>query len=158
MPALRIAIAFALFGSVGAICLPAFLSNLRASRFAEPMEGLSHIAGRAALHASGLPPRLAFPESVGLTPATVPHGKREVDEAGTWDHPTWRLLDFAQADAHYYAFEFERHGDDLGARFIARARGDLDGDGQTSEFSIVGEVLGDGYPFIYPMRIEREVE
>ncbi len=158
MTPLQLAVGFAIGGSVLAATVPAFLSNLRATRFAEPIDGLQRIAGRASKLAVSSPLSLAYPESVGLTPAVVPAGERVTDPAGTWEHPTWRLLDFRQDRPHFYAFEFERRTTEGGAEFTARARGDLDGDGELSLFSIVGAVRVGGLPEIYPMQILREVE
>lgn len=148
----------ALIGSLLAAFVPAFVRNLHASRWAEPLDGLGSIAARATALASGLPPALAYPETVGRTPAHVPAGKRVSDPEGTWSHPTWRLLDFQQEQPHFFSFDFTSTHDATSAQFIARAVGDLDGDGELSEFSIVGEVRGGAEPFVYPVRLHREVE
>jgi hypothetical protein len=145
-------------GSVLAATVPAFISNLRASRLSEPVEGLAHLAARATSFAVGRPVDQAYPISVALTPARVPTGQRVVDPAGTWDHPTWRRLDFVQVDPHSFSFEFESH---LGAdrsTFVARAHGDLDGDGVMSEFEVTGESRPSEEPTIGPLRVYREVE
>lgn len=158
MTPLQLAVGFAVAGSVLAATVPAFVSNLRATRFAEPMDGLQRIAGRASKLALSSPLRLAYPESAPLTPSVVPAGERTTDPPGTWEHPTWRLLDFRQDRPHFYAFEFERREKEGGAEFTARARGDLDGDGELSLFSIVGAIEAGGLPEVYPMQMIREVE
>jgi hypothetical protein len=144
--------------SVLAATVPAFIANLKASRLSEPVDGLSQIAARASGYAMGRPVSLAYPTSVALTPSRVPTGQRVIDPIGTWDHPTWRRLDFAQLEPHGFAFEFESK---LGAErstFIARAHGDLDGDGITSTFEITGESRANEAPTIGPLRVYREVE
>ncbi|HSC85618.1 MAG TPA: hypothetical protein VLC09_00020 [Polyangiaceae bacterium] len=155
---IQLAAAVALLGSLLAVFIPTFSSNLRASKLAEPLDGLSHIAGAATALAAGLPTVLAYPESVTRTPTRVPAGQAVVDPPGTWDHPTWRLLDFTKEREHAYAFEFESHASAEQASFVARAHGDLDGDGELSEFSIAGEVRGSAAPVVYPLRLRREVE
>lgn len=155
---IQLAALVALGGSLAAAFVPTFLQNLHASRLAEPLDGLNQIAGRATAIASGLPPLLAYPESVGRTPARVPAGERKADPEGTWDHPTWRQLDFRKEEAHFFSFEFESHAGPERAEFVARAFGDLDGDGELSRFSIAGEIEGGKSPFLYPLYLEREVE
>ena len=154
----QLATAVALAASVAAAFIPAFFKNLRASRLAEPLDGLSQIAGRATALAAGLPLSLAYPSPAPRTPARVPSGVRVLDPEGTWDHPTWRLLDFRQEREHSFSFEFESRSDANGAVFVARAVGDLDGDGDLSEFTISGEVQGENDPVVYPLRLRREVE
>jgi type IV pilus assembly protein PilA len=88
----------------------------------------------------------------------VPTGQRVVDPAGTWDHPTWRRLDFSQTDPHGFAFEFESQLGKDRSTFVVRAHGDLDGDGVTSTFEITGESAGNDAPKVGPLRVHREVE
>ena len=152
------AIAVAIAGSVFATCLPSFLENLHASRMVEPIDGLEHIATRATALAAGQPAAAAYPETVGLTPAQVPVGERVEDPKGTWDHPTWRRLEFAWTVPHSYSFSFESRNHEGHAVFHARAHGDLDGDGVLSTFSIAGESKDGAEPKTFPMEIEREVE
>ena len=155
---LQLALLVAFFGSVLAVFVPTFLRNLHASRLAEPLDGLDHISQVASMQAAGSPPELAYPVSVARTPSQVPPGRAEADPAGTWNHPTWRLLSFQKTKPHYYSFEFESHTAESGAHFIARAFGDLDGDGELSHFEVYGEVQGVETPRIFPVRIHREVE
>lgn len=138
--------------------LPAFVRNLRASRFAEPLDGLSFIAARASLLAAGRPVESAYPPAAPLTPATVPRGELVVDPPGTWDHPTWRLLDFRADEPHAYAFTFESQNGPDGSTFEATARGDLDGDGSTSTFTLRGRYAKNGTPAVEPIAMHREVE
>lgn len=155
---LEAAVAVAVAGSVLATALPSFVRNLHASKLVEPVEGLNRIATRAMALAAGRPVASAYPESVGLTPAHVPAGVRVTDPPGTWDHSTWRLLDFGFTVPHSFSFAFESGGDLDHARFRARALGDLDGDGSTSEFAISGEVRAGGEPSTSAMDMYREIE
>jgi hypothetical protein len=154
----QLALAFALGGSVVAVAVPAFLENIRASRMAEPLDGLRRIATAANALAAGSPPELAYPDSVPLTPERVPQGGRVLDPPGTWSHSTWRRLGFSWDVEHSYSFEFESHNSPKGAVFVARAFGDLDGDGVRSTFSVSGEVQDGKEPVVFPMSIQREVE
>jgi hypothetical protein len=155
---LQLAALVALLGSLAAVFVPEFLRNLHASRLAEPLEGLSHLSSRATMHAAGAPPLLAFPESAPRTPSQVPAGRSATDPAGTWAHPTWRLLSFEKTGPHFFSFEFESHLTKDGAHFMARAFGDLDGDGELSQFEVFGESRPGKEPMVYPVRIAREVE
>jgi hypothetical protein len=155
---LQLALFVALIGSVLAVFVPEFLRNLHASRLAEPISGLQHLAANATMQAAASPTRFAYPESAPRTPEQVPSGASVSDPMGTWAHPTWRLLAFEQKGPHFFSFEFESELGDQGAHFIARAFGDLDGDGELSSFELFGESHPEAHPIIYPIRIHREIE
>jgi len=138
--------------------VPAFLKNLRASRMAEPMERLAYIASRATAIAAGRPVEAAYPDAAPLTPSVVPRGELVLDPPGTWDHPTWRLLDFHCDEPHAYSFAFDSQNGPERSRFEARARGDLDGDGNLSTFTISGDSPRGGAPSMHPVAMHREVE
>lgn len=62
-----------------------------------------------------------------------------------WSNPTWRALHFSMDDPHYYSYEYKVSVGAPGAldgshNFTAIAYGDLDCDGEYSEFSMYGEV------------------
>ena len=152
------ALCVAVLGSVLAVGVPAFVRDLHASRLVEPMDGLQRIAASAAALAPKGKGRQLYPESAPRTPRDVPLGAPALDPPGSWDHPTWVLLGVNFTRPHSYAFEFEsdRHG--RRSKYVARAQGDLDGDGQLSEFSIRGEVTDGHDPVTYPLQMRREVE
>jgi hypothetical protein len=154
----ELAVAVSLGGTVAATMIPTFLRNVHASRLSEPVDGLRRIAARASLRASGLPTESAYPESGPFTPTATPRGELVLDPPGTWDAPTWRALDFAFDAPHAYSFAFESSNSAVHSTFTARARGDLDGDGVTSSFSISGSVEPGGEPKLLPLEIDREVE
>lgn len=155
---LQLAVIVALLGSLAAVSVPEFIRNLHASRLAEPLDGLRHISARASMQAAGSPAKFAYPGSAPRTPEQVPAGQSVTDPEGTWSHPTWRLLDFEKSEPHYFSFEFESSTAENGAHFMARAFGDLDGDGELSEFEVFGETRPGKEPTVYPVRIHREVE
>ena len=150
--------AVAIAGSVVAVALPVFIANLHASRLTEPMVGLQQLAGRASALAAGRPPEFAYPPSAPQTPAKVPRGERVQDQPGTWDHPTWRELSFAQDLPHRFTFEFVSENGAEQASFRAVAHGDLDGDGNLSTFEVSGQSLAGQPPLVFALEMHREVE
>src|SRR5689334_10287284 len=152
------AVAFALVGSVLTISVPTFVRNVHASRMTEPLDGLARLGARASALADASPQAAAYPESVTLTPARVPRGELVADPSGTWDQPTWRVLDFSFTTPHAYAFELEsKNGPDVSTVRVA-AHGDLDGDGVVSTFELSGEVRPGQNPRTFPLEVVREVE
>ncbi len=156
--ALQAALVVAGVGSVLAASLPAFLDNLHASRLVEPVNGLKRIGSRANALPAGRAAEVAYPESVPLTPQIVPEGEPVSDPEGTWDHPTWRELDFKFDTPHSYSFGFESRNAPGYASFRAWSYGDLDGDGLYGTFQIWGESRDGQTPVLYPMDMYREVE
>jgi hypothetical protein len=145
-------------GSVLAATVPPFIENVHASRLVEPMEGLRHIATRATALAAGRSASMAYPASAELTPEDVPRGEARLDPPGTWEHPTWRLLGFGWDTPHYFSFAFESENQSGVARFVARAHGDLDGDGVVSTFEVSGYSRDGAEPVTLPLSMYREVE
>jgi hypothetical protein len=144
--------------SVLCAAVPAFVRNVRASRLAEPVDGLQKIASRASALAAGRPTQFAYPPSTGMTPSRVPAGTTQLDPEGTWDHPTWRILGFRFTNPHAFAFTFESQCSAEESRFTAMANGDLDGDGLLSTFEIRGEVKSGDQPQVGRLDVWREVE
>ncbi len=151
-------VSISVLGSVAAVFIPAFVSDLRASRLSEPLDGLKHIGARATALALERPASNAYPDSVGLTPANVPQDGSVQDPEGTWDHPTWKLLEFGFEGPHYYAFSFQSKRRDGASSFVAKAHGDLDGDGLYSTFEIRGSVKRGQEPVLSPVEMDREIE
>ena len=148
----------AVAGSVLASALPVFVRNLHASRLTEPLDGLGRIGARATALAASRAAEYAYPGTVGLTPAEVARADQVMDAPGTWDHPTWRELEFGFTVPHCFSFAFESDNQPGLARFRALAHGDLDGDGLLSTFEISGQSPDGGEPVVFPMEIHREVE
>jgi hypothetical protein len=155
---LEAAAGVAVVGSVLAVGVPAFLRNLHASRLVEPMDGLAQIARSAAALAASQPDQPSYPESAPLTPAVVPAGVAAKDPPGTWEQPTWRSLQFGFSTPHRYAFDFDSDRRGHRARYKATAHGDLDGDGQLSDFSVQGEASDGKAPITFPLEMHREIE
>lgn len=129
---IELAIGAALLGSIAAIGVPAFLRELHASRFSEPVDALGRMSTAAIRYAEQ---NHGLPDSAPLTPPVPARGKRETFPPEIWNHPTWNALSFqATPDgvpfAYAYAFDAQPAG------FVARAHGDLDGDGIYSTFEV----------------------
>jgi len=143
----EVAIGIAIFGALLAVAVPAFVKELHASRFAEPIDGLSAIATGASRYAHDRAVADAFPPSAPLTPPAVPRGKREADPPGVWETPTWKALEFRAVDegvAHSFAFGFDSELGPNESRFVAHAHADFDGDTVISTFEIRGVTEGAG--------------
>ncbi|MCL2776381.1 MAG: hypothetical protein FWD73_00145 [Polyangiaceae bacterium] len=151
----ELAVGVALVGSVLAVAVPAFVRELHASYFVEPVDGLTRIGNGAVSYAEM---HGRFPDSAPLTPPTPPRGHKAPDPPGTWDGHAWSALGFrpvADGVPHAYAFSF----DGTGNAFIAQAHGDLDGDGIVSTFEIRGYAPAGEAPRVMPgMYIESELE
>lgn len=137
----EIAAGVAVLGSLLAVAVPAFVRNLHASHLVEATDGLLRIqqgsvafAAAAASEARSLP---TLPSPAPLTPSTVPRGERLEDPPGAWDHPSWKAIAFRpvpEGMSHRYAFAIDERAP--GADLVARAHGDLDGDGVLSRFEV----------------------
>jgi hypothetical protein len=152
---IELALGASLLGCIAAVAIPTFVREVHASRFVEPTEGLARLGAAAVEYAEG---HGRFPDSAPLTPSPPPRGKKEVDPPGAWDTPAWKALGFRAAPEgvpHAYAFAFEG----AGTGFVARARGDLDGDGVLSTFETRGSARPGERPQIEPgMYVEAELE
>jgi hypothetical protein len=155
---LELAAAIAVGGSIVAVAIPAFLRNLHASRLTEATRGVTELAENASAYARGKASDECFPPSAPLTPSQVPRGVRVTDPPGTWDHLTWAALGFSVTHAHYFSFAFESQTGPERGGFVARAHGDLDGDGERSTFEIRGECAGGVARVIPGLYVDREVE
>jgi len=155
------AVALGVGASFLAIAIPAFLANLSASKLSEPVDNLRRLVDHTLVYGDTHSANETFPPSVPLTPHEVPRGTTVIDPDGTWDHLTWRALDFRMKGAHAFAYEFGSLSDPATGtwRFTATAHGDLDGDGELSTFSVYGEKPRDGATRALPgLYIDRELE
>lgn len=159
--ATELAAIIAVGGSVLAVAIPAFIQNLSFSKLSEPIDGLDRMVTSAVSYATGRPQNISFPPSAPLTPAEVPRGTAGEDAPGTWEHLTWKSLDFGFEAPHHFAFKFDSALDPATGvmRFVATAHGDLDGDGVLSTFEVRGERAPGHEARVLPgMFIDRKVE
>jgi len=152
---IELAIGVSLLGSIAAVAIPAFVRELHASRFSEPVDALNRMSV-GAIHYAEQTHRL--PDSAPLTPAQPARGKSEAFPADIWSHPTWKALDFQAApDGVPFAFAYEFEAQPAG--FVSRAHGDLDGDGVFSTFEIRGAASpGEPLTIVPGMYVESELE
>jgi hypothetical protein len=161
--AVELAIGFAIGGTLLAVAIPAFVRELHASRFAEPVDGLARLSAAAMEYAHDRPPAEAFPATAPLTPASPPRATEQIDPVGAWDHPTWQALHFRatpEGAPHAFAFGFDTTKQPGRSAFVAHAHGDLNGNGVTSTFEMRGHfAVDEGTPILEPgMFVDREVE
>lgn len=152
---IELALAVSLLGCISAVAVPTCIREVHASRFVEPTSGLTRLGAASVAYATIVG---TFPETAPLTPSVPPRGKKEVDPAGTWDGPTWSALGFRASPEgvpHAYSFALEA----TGTGFVARARGDLDGDGILSTFEVTG-IMRPGTPpeVLRGMHVDAELE
>ena len=158
------AVLVSIVGTLLAVGVPAFVRELHASRFVEPIDGLARVQAGAVAYAHAHAGFVAdaLPPSAPLTPTTPPRGTRAADAPGTWDTPTWRSLGFRPVDdgvPHAYAFGFDADKNPTSAHFRAHAHGDLDGDGVTSTFEVTGHTDSPGELTLDPgMYVADELE
>lgn len=152
---IEVALGISLLGCVAAVAIPTFIREVHMSRFVEPTEGLTRLGASAIAHAAA---QASLPDQAPLTPPSPPRGRKEVDPPGTWDHPTWQMLDFRAVPEdipHAYSFVFEP----AVGTFVARAHGDLDGDGIHSTFEIRGtQTPGEAWQLEPGMYVAAELE
>jgi hypothetical protein len=143
------------FGSIWlAVALPAFINYQRRAMTSEATLNIDRIFEGAVTYfeaehvdrSSGQISTHQLPKSTEWTPA-IPCCEQPGEKCSAaaaleeWDSsPTWRGLDFAMGDNFYYQYRFVLDGD----MFYARARGDLDCDGNYSLFERAGQVTPDG--------------
>lgn len=158
---LQLAVGFGIGGSLLAVAVPAFVRSLEASKLSEPVDNLATIVSHAVAYGNAHAEPDSFPPSVPRTPADVPRGVVAKDPPGTWDHLTWRALDFKIDDPHAFSYEFSSSYEPVSGtmRFMVVSQGDLDGDGALSRFAVYGEkVRGQAARALPGMYVDRELE
>jgi hypothetical protein len=81
---------------------------------------------------------------------------RYTPDAETFSHPVFKSLGFELAAPFAYQYHFVAEGADSGARFTARAVGDLDCDGVYSTFEKTGRVGPEGQVVLDPGLFRRD--
>ena len=104
---IELAIGASLLGSLAAIAIPAFVRELHASRFSEPVDALARMSTAAVQYAEQTH---KLPDSAPLTPPAPARGKREAFPAEIWNHPTWQALSFQAAPSGTpFAYAYARY-------------------------------------------------
>lgn len=131
LTALELAIAVSIAGCTLAAIVPACVHTVRTARTAEAVDNVDKILG-ASIRARNDKPTLTL-VSAPLTPPVVPRGEPSTDPPATWDHETWRALEFSLDEPHWYSYQLDVDADPATPLRVI-AHGDLDGDGVLSTF------------------------
>jgi type IV pilus assembly protein PilA len=164
---IELMIVVAIIGILAAVAIPAFINYMRRAKTSEATVNVDRIFEGAVTYfeAEHVPRGTSatilqhcLPTTAGWTPDGTPNSEKynAADHAAKWQDPdidadakTWQALDFAMGDNFYYAYEFHNQaGTDpitaAGDAFRAKARGDLDGDGDPSLFERSASVTSEG--------------
>lgn len=143
----QVSLVVAMLSLLASVTAPALRQRLEVTRTSEAVLRLADIARRSATYyvSPEQPPGLrAFPPSASATPSAPPRAASTALAAEMWSQPGWRAMGFAPTDLSYFSYSFESNGVGSDARFVARAEGDLDGDGERSTFEREGRARPDG--------------
>ncbi|MBI2395569.1 MAG: hypothetical protein HYV09_38745 [Deltaproteobacteria bacterium] len=136
----------AILGVIAALATVGVSGYLRHAKTAEATRVLGNIEigararfGQPVTLVEGGPFVHTFCPTSTMLPASVPRSQRVKVDAAEWSAPTWQCLKFSINDPQYYAYRHEWNGESgTAARYTATAYGDLDGDGSTSTFQLIG--------------------
>jgi len=158
---IELMIVVAIIGILAAVAIPAFMKYIKKSKTSEARTHVQKIyagareywmdrntaAGQIQADSPQFPaPNETWTADQGCC-AIVGSGGTEkcAPQQTLWDSQTWRALKFSMDDPHYYAYAYNVSVGAAGAtdgshNFTALARGDLDCDGDFSQFSMYGVV------------------
>ena len=141
---IELMIVVAIIGILASVAIPSFIRYTRRSKTLEAVMAVRRMYDGAVAyylgdHAdkSGSMRHQKFPDSEGPTPAAgVPCAKSVVVSENEWSAAEWQALDFGISDPQRYQYEFQDNGLEGASSFAwIIARGDLNCNGVTSEFS-----------------------
>jgi type IV pilus assembly protein PilA len=163
---IELMIVVAIIGILAAVAIPAFMKYIKKSKTSEARTHVQKIyagareywmdrnTAKGAIQADspqfpdvgGGSGRIGYTADPGCC-AMIGSGGTEkcAPQQTLWDTDTWRALKFSMDDPHYYAYDYEVNVGGAGMtdgshNFTAYAQGDLDCDGEFSEFSMYGVV------------------
>ena len=151
---IELMIVVAIIGILAAVAIPAFMKYIRRSKTSEATmnirkmfdSSVSYFNEEQANRKGQILPRQFPAEQVAPTKEKWGDVCKNKDsqkfqpDADTWDNATWQALNFAVEDPFYYRYEYDSEGTGAGAKFTARANGDLNCDGTESTFERIGTV------------------
>ena len=142
-----------ILGLLAAIAIPTFSQYMRRAKTSEARDALAELYKGSVVYFSenhynssdGKIYSLVFPDSSSKqNPDPVPKG---VKVKTTWNFEPWLSLNFQEVGLTYFSYNYLSTGATIvgqGANFTLQAKGDLDGDGQTSLFQRTGIVSSEG--------------
>lgn len=153
---IELMIVVALIGILASIAVPTFSRYLAQSKTTEPRLLLKAMAESAVGYYqvehyddTGRPvAAIMFPTrdyselntDVVVVPEEIPRGTKYSSKPEEWDVSPWNEMKFRIARPHYYQYRYRpQNFPDFGDTFTCRAKGDVDADGQQSDFRIYGE-------------------
>lgn len=77
------------------------------------------------------------------TPTTIPAAQKVLVTASEWNNNTWKCLKFTINEPQFYQYQYLSTGQGTSASYTAIARGDLDGNGSASSFTLTGTVAAE---------------
>lgn len=138
-------------GVAAAVAIPAVMKYIRRSKTHEATMNVRKMYDAAVMFYVQDPAQRGekaprFPATTGLTPDRpfCADGDEFEPSPEAWAEPGWRELGFALDGPHAYRYQFVSEGTGAGARFTARALGDLNCDGVLSTFERVGWIDREG--------------
>ncbi len=161
---IELMIVVAILGILAAVAIPAFVKYMARAKTSEANQSLKAIHDGAIAYygghhaTSGVDAVLyakCLPSSVGWTPSAPPDGGQKFpaeDYQGS-DHfgdQRWVALSFGMGDDFYYVYSFDNQAygasgcNILSGTVVLQARGDLDGDDETSLFQRYMEISSEG--------------
>lgn len=152
-----------ILGVLAAVAVAAFTRYVKRAKTAEATGNIGKIyQGQLAYYnLSGERSTVArFINQPYFTPNNNPGSAKYPANVTVWSSdPQWTALGFSIPTAHYYAYNsFATSTGGVGAYFLARAIGDLDGDDTESTFTLRGEVMAEGETQRFPLEVLRELE
>ncbi|MEO1271538.1 MAG: hypothetical protein AAFX99_25880 [Myxococcota bacterium] len=148
-----VALSLPCIGVVAAIAIPAFVKYIKQTKTSEAGLNLKMMGDGVVAYYQD---KGKLPPSAGPTPNMVPKGTQVSVDADAWDAEGWKAIRFMVHKPVYYQYAMVNDGDTS----MLSAKGDLDGDGVTSEF-LVKIHVEDGEATVTPVYlkdIDRELE
>jgi type IV pilus assembly protein PilA len=165
---IELMIVVAILGILAAVAIPAFINYMRKAKTSEATLNIDRVfeggvtyfeAEHVERGVVGTVLQHCLPLTAAWTPNATPNSEKY--NAGSVPDPwstaasggdTWKALDFAMGDNHYYAYQFQNvrgTADAIPAAYVdvafyAAARGDLDGDTAYSLFERAAAHTADG--------------
>lgn len=164
---IELMIVVAILGILAAVAIPAFINYMKRAKTSEATINVGRIyEGQVSVYegkqmtgrgVDRISTNRCLVSPIGPTPAAAPEGIEHIASPADWSAPEWVLLGFSMQDNHLYSYQYISSGAGSGTappgtsgfadcgvktgEFAGQARGDLDGDGATSLFERLAEIV-----------------